>query len=351
MPDDNIPFTFSTTGSYDNVDWHSYVRFLVAMLFIVGGFIVAMLYKTFSEWFLRDLTGIQIWLSDEELNRRLNLQELVEHNTFGSHGHPKFNELGTIYDYSKKHSFDNDVVETYDDVSINVFDDRERYINDEGPRTNIHRHNPHCENNKPKWKNSFIKKRSLLNRSRGSLLDFLTALSWTGIIVISWISAFFTLNVKIESLVAGVGFASFLALSHTSDIFKGFINYLMILGTGTFERGDIVEISASVGSFGGSVTGVVVEVIPGSLVLYCNKPYRALNVHSVKIEAEKYLKEFQPKENYKIGGDDHRRKLMVKKWINEERYHVYISLGTVFDLPVTYHTGWKTVQQRAILNI
>jgi hypothetical protein len=172
-----------------------------------------------------------------------------------------------------------------------------------------------------------------------------------GIIVISWISAFFTLNVKIESLVAGVGFASIIALSHTSDAFKGFLNYLRILATGTFERGDIVEISASVGSFGGSVTGVVVEVIPGSLVLYCNKPYKALSVNSVKIVAEKYLKGWKSKEDYKIDGGDHREKLMVKRWINEERYHVYVSLSTVFDLPVTYHTGWKTIEQRAILNI
>lgn len=349
MKNDGVPSSLLTTNDgYENVNWHSYVRFLVSMLFMVGGIIVAMLFKSFMEWFLRDLTGVQRWLSDEELDRRLNLHNLVEHNSFGNHGHPVLSELGIMHDFASTCDYQNDNIEQYEDVSISMVNNGNKYDTNgyyKSPgRNNM---NP-SKRNKREWKNNFLKRRSLLYRLRGSLLDFINALIWTGIIIIAWLAAFFTLNVNIETLVTGVGFATILALTHANDVFKGFLNYLRILATGTFERGDIVEIAASVGSFGGSVVGVVVDVVPGALVLYSTKPYRGLDIKTRRQEAEEYYKKIKLKKNFKFNGNGS-NDLIVDKWINEERYYVYISLGNIFNLPVTYHCAWKTIKQRTII--
>lgn len=102
----------------ETVEWHSYVRFLVSMLFFIGGIAVAMMSKFLITWFFRDLTGIQIWLSNEELDQRLNLHNLVEHNSCGARGHAGEGDFGTLRDYTSSRAYENDVIETYDDTRI-----------------------------------------------------------------------------------------------------------------------------------------------------------------------------------------------------------------------------------------
>lgn len=346
------------------IDWHSYTRFLISIGLFIGGIFFAMVVKSIATWFFRDLTGIQRWISNAEIDRRLNLHEMVKHNCFGKLGHPKKNQLGVMHDYSTHFDYEDDPIEVYDDVKITF---------NSGMYGTGRKHRPRGVGRLDKKDTTtttkddeimkFFKKKSFLYRLRGSMIDFIIALVWMGLIGASTFLAMLTINIDMSAIFTGIGFATIIALTHANDIFGGFINYLRILATGLFERGDIIEISANLGNFGGSVEGVVVNVIPGSLVLYTASPYQSLNINLRRDQGEKYIsrtsmgKSMHPgntirKENTKTTGQEEgHATLMMDDWVNEERYFVYVSLNTIFNLPVTYHVAWKTIKQRTMVNL
>jgi hypothetical protein len=129
------------------------------------------------------------------------------------------------------------------------------------------------------WVPKELEGRSLYKYLRGNFLTLLGSVVALGIVLVGLKLSLDELNG--DSLVAGVGSGTALALVsyfQLSSYLAPLLAYFNLLWSDHVERGDVIEVSSTLGgigrgSQGASLTGCVLDITPTCLTVYCTKPY------------------------------------------------------------------------------